>query len=113
MAKQSLPLLDTKEKDGITVNLHDFGQGIFESYQTQTLAASQKSFFQFSQSGQGVQATAVVRGETVRVALRLGIASGIQLAEVDTMKPYLVDWLADVIKKHVNDVVAAPADPNS
>lgn len=113
MAKQSLPLLDTKEKDGISVNLHDFGQDIFESYQTITMAAAQKAFFQFSQNGGGVTATAVVRGETVRAAIRLGIATGVQLAEVGTMKPYLVEWLADVIKKHVSDVVAAPADPNS
>ncbi len=112
MAKQALPLLGTKEKDGISVNLHDFGQGIFESYQTQTIGAAQKAFFQFSQNGQGVQATSVIRGETVRTAIRLGIASGIPLADVDTMKPYLVEWLADVIKKHVSDVVAAPADPN-
>lgn len=113
MAKQSLPLLDTKERDGVSVNLHDFGQSIFETYQTQTIAAAQKAFYQFSQNGQGVQASAVVRGETVRTAIRLGIASGIPVTDVDTMKPYLVEWLADAIKKHVADVVSAPADPNS
>lgn len=112
MAKQSLPVLRTEEKEGVAVSLHDFGQSIFESYQTQVLAATQKAFFQFSQNGQGVTASAVVRGETVRVAVRLGIISGIQIADVGDMKPHLVEWLADVIKKHVTNVVTAPADPN-
>ncbi len=106
------PVLDTKDKYGLSVNLHDFGQSIFEDYQMGTLRAAQKAFVQFGSDGGGVTATAYVRGETVRTALRLKIVTGVTLEEVAAAKPYAIEWLADLIKSHVTKVVTAPADPN-
>lgn len=107
-----LPAIQSVEKYGVSITLHDFGQGAFEKYQMETIKAAREAFFQFSEDGTGVTAQARVRGETVRVALRNKIISGIQLADVADMKPYVVDWMAEEIKKHVNNVVTAPNDPN-
>lgn len=100
------------EKYGVSINLHDFGQDVFEKYQMETIKAARDAFFQFGGDGAGVTAQARVRGETVRTAIRLKILSGIQLADLTDMKPYVVDWIADEIKKHVTSVVMAPNDPN-
>jgi hypothetical protein len=105
-------ILDTKEKYGVTINLHDFGQTVFEEYQTRTIKAGQEAFYEFS-GGQGVTATAFVRGMTVRTALSLGILSGIETKDIADMKPFIVTWIADEIKAHVTRVVSEPADPNS
>lgn len=107
-----MPVIDTKEKYGVAIHLHDFGQAVFEQYQTETIKASRDAFFQFSQEGAGVTATAAVRGKTVRTAIRLKIVTGITAEDVDSMKPYIVEWLADMIKAHVVSIVSAPADPN-
>ena len=106
------PAIQTAEKYGVSITLHDFGQSTFESYQMETLKAARSAFFQFSESGQGVTAQARVRGETVRTAIRLKIISGVEIADVGDMKPFVVDWIADEIQKHVTSVVQAPADPN-
>lgn len=106
------PATQSVEKYGVSINLHDFGQAVFEDFQMKTMKASQAAFFQFSTDGGGVTSQARVRGETVRTAIRLKIISGIQLADLTDMKPYVVDWIADEIKKHVTNVVTAPNDPN-
>lgn len=107
-----MPILDTKSKYDVTINLHDFGQDTFEAYQISTLKVSREAFFQFSADGTGVTATARVRGETVRTAIRLKIVSGITLEEVKSLKSYVVEWIADEIRQHVTRVTTAPADPN-
>lgn len=106
-----MPVMDSKEKYGVRVNLHDFGQATFEDYQIATLKASRHAFFQFGADGSGVTANAHVRGETVRVAIRLKIVTGVTVDEVKDMKPYVVEWLAGEISQHVKQVVTAPADP--
>lgn len=115
MNKSYLPLksvLDTKQKYGLTINLHDFGQPVFEDYQMRTLKAAQEAFFQFSSNGNGFSAESFVRGMTVRTALSLGIISGIEAKDIADMKPYVVTWIADEVKAHVTRVVSEPADPN-
>ena len=106
------PAPQSVEKYGVSINLHDFGQALFEDFQMKTMKASQAAFFQFGTDGSGVTSQARVRGETVRTAIRLKIISGIQLTDLTDMKPYVVDWIADEIKKHVTSVVTAPNDPN-
>ena len=105
-------VIQSIEKYGISVNLHDFGQSTFESYQMETLKAARTAFFQFSENGQGVTAQARVRGETVRTSIRLKIVSGVSLSDVGEMKPYVVEWIADEVQKHIASVVKAPTDPN-
>ena len=109
-----MPILDTKTKHGVTMSLHDFGQSVFEDYQLTTVKAAQAAFFQFGSDGSGVTAQSHVRGVTVRTALRLKIVSGVTPKEVNDLKPYVVDWMADEIKKHVANVVKPPvdSDPN-
>jgi hypothetical protein len=106
-----LPVIQSAKKYGVSINLHDFGQAVFEEYQLSTLKASQTAFFQFGSDGTGVTAQAHVRGVTVRTAVRLKIVTGITLDELESMKPYVVDWMADEIKKHVKNVVTPPVDP--
>ncbi len=107
------PAIQSVEKYGVSITLHDFGQNTFETYQMETIKAARQAFFQFSaETGQGVTAQARVRGETVRTAIRLKILSGVQLSDLSDMKPYVVDWIAEEIKKHVSNVVTAPTDPN-
>lgn len=106
------PVLETREKFDVSICLHDFGQTVFEEYQVRTLKASQEAFFKFSENGQGVTATALVRGMTVRTALSLGILSGIDAKSINDMKPYVVAWIADEVKAHITRVVSEPADPN-
>lgn len=105
-----MPILDTKTKHGVTMSLHDFGQSVFEDYQLTTVKAAQAAFFQFGSDGSGVTAQSHVRGVTVRTALRLKIVSGVTLEEINDLKPYVVDWMADEIKKHVTNVVTPPVD---
>ena len=109
-----MPILDTKTKHGVTMSLHDFGQSVFEDYQLTTVKAAQAAFFQFGSDGSGVTAQSHVRGVTVRTAIRLKIVSGVTLEEINNLKPYVVDWMADEIKKHVTNVVKPPvdSDPN-
>ncbi len=106
-----MPILDTKTKYDVTLNLHDFGQSVFEDYQLTTVKAARDAFFQFGADGAGVSAQSHVRGVTVRTAIRLKIVSGVTLKEVNDLKPYVVDWMADEIKKHVTNVVTPPVDP--
>jgi hypothetical protein len=106
-------VLDTKSKYGVTVAFHDFGQAQFEQYQEAAVRAARDAFYLFSGSdGAGVTATAKVRGETVRAALRTGILSGLTLEEVGGLKPYVVEWIADLLRAHVTHVTTAPPDPN-
>lgn len=113
MKTEPKEILGSIEKYGYTINFHDFGQAVFENYQLKTVKAQQQAFFEFASNGQGVRATAVERGETVRSALSLGIISGITANEIAEMKPYVVEWIAEQIRKHVAEVVNTPADPNS
>lgn len=106
-----MPILDTKTKYDVTVNFHDFNQSVFEDYQLTTVKAAQAAFFQFGSDGSGVTAQSHVRGVTVRTAIRLKIVSGVTLKEANDLKPYVVDWMADEIKKHVANVVTPPVDP--
>ena len=101
------------EKYGVAIHLHDFGQKTFEKYQMAVIRASKEAFVQFSQTtNDGVTATAFVRGETVREALKAGIISGIEPKDIDEMKPYVVSWIADEIQNHVKLITTAPTDPN-
>ncbi len=104
-------ILKSDKKFGLAVNFHDFGQKMFEQYQNAFLQASKEAYYAFSPTG-GVSAQASIRGETVRAAIQFGIISGIDVKEVDQMKPYVVEWLANQIQAHVKSVVTAPADPN-
>lgn len=103
---------EDKTKYGLTVKLHDFGQKTFEAFQNTTIKAARDAFYAFGDGNTGVTASASVRGETVRGAVRLGILTGITLAEIDEMKPHIVDWLANEIKLHVTNVTTATTDPN-
>lgn len=104
---------DEITKFGFTIKLHDFGQRIFETYQTAVVKASRDAFFAFDGGGgRGVSAESAVRGEAVRAALQLGILSGIDEKQINEAKPYVVTWLADVIKNHVITVTTEPTDPN-
>lgn len=102
-----------QSKFGITICLRDFSQKTFEQYQLAVIKASRAAFVQFSETtNDGVSATAYVRGETVREAIRHEIVSGLEIKEVDDLKPYVVSWLANVIQVHVKNVTTAPPDPN-
>ncbi len=106
-------VLSNLEKYGITIHLHDFTQGVFSKYQKTTIQASKDAYVAFNTSGVGVTATAEVRGESVKAAINLGILSGLRLKDVDELKPYVVNWIADELSKHVKAVTTEPADPNS
>jgi acetate kinase len=110
MAKKTI--IESVEKYGVHLNLHDFGQDAFAEYQMQRLTAERKAFIQFSEDGNGVTAQAPVRSAIVRTAISLEIISGIQIEDIGDMKPYVVQWIADEIKKHVTNVVSAPPNPN-
>lgn len=112
MPELLMPILREEEKYGVKVEFRDFGQSAFETYQLTAVKASQHAFFSFGQDGTGVTAQAHVRGESVRAALRLKIVTGVTLEQVASMKPYIVEWIADELKKHIAQVVSAPADPN-
>lgn len=106
-----MQILSTQEKHGVKVNFHDFSQRQFETYQKETIKASRDAYFSFSESN-GVTASAFVRGETVRAAIQCEIISGLSAAEVNDLKPYVVTWIADELRKHVTAVTTAPTDPN-
>lgn len=106
-------VLSSFEKYGIYIHLHDFNQGVFSKYQKASIQASKDAYIAFNTSGTGVTATAEVRGENVKTAIKLGILSGVDSKEVDTLKPYVVNWIADELAKHVKAVTTEPADPNS
>lgn len=106
-----MQILYTKDKFGITFHLHDFSQKVFETYQKAVILASKESFVSFSDK-EGVSATASVRGETVRVAIKTGILSGLSVDDVNGLKPYVVSWIADEVRAHVTAVTTAPPDPN-
>ncbi len=104
---------DEKSKYGVSIELFDFSQKMFELYQMAVIKASRDAYVSFSDSnGAGVSAQAVVRGETVRKAIQFEIIKGIEIKDVDTLKPYVVTWLADEIQAHVKKVTTAPPDPN-
>ncbi len=108
-----MQILSSQEKHGLTINLHDFNQGVYAQYQKETIKASKDAYVAFNTSGVGVTATAEVRGESVRAALRLGILSGIEVKDVDTLKIYVVNWIADELAKHIVSVTTEPTSPNS
>jgi len=107
-----MQILSSQEKHGVKINLHDFTQGMFVQYQKATIQASKDAYVAFNNSGVGVTATAEVRGESVKAAINIGILSGIELKEVDGLKSYVVNWIADELSKHVKTVTTEPADPN-
>lgn len=108
-----MQILSSQEKHGIKINLHDFNQGAFVKYQKATIEASKDAYVVFNNSGVGVSATAEVRGESVKAAINLEILTGIKPEEVDELKSYVVNWIADELAKHVKAVTTEPADPNS
>jgi len=100
-------------KYDLSVILNDFSQKQFEAFQMGAIVASRDSFVAFNSSTHdGVSATAMVRGQTVRKAIETGILTGITVEQVDGLKPYVVAWLADEVQKHVKFVTTAPVDPN-
>lgn len=102
-----------ENKFGLTVILEDFSQDQYEQYQPAVLKASKENFFDFGvQNGGGLTANAVVRGATIRAAIRAGFLKGITLDEVGKLKPAAATWLAGEIEKHVRDVTNPPPDPN-
>ena len=101
----------TISKHDVTAQLYDFSQSAFETFQMATIKASRDAYFAFNDST-GVTAVAKVRGETVRSAIQTGILKGVDIKDVDTLKPYVVAWLADEIQKHVKKISSAPEDPN-
>lgn len=109
-----MQILSSQEKHGLTIHLHDFTQGMFSKYQKASIQASKDAYVAFS-AAQGVcmTATAEVRGETVKAAINLGILSGVDIKDVDGLKPYVVNWIADALAAHVQTVTTEPADPNS
>ncbi len=110
-----MEIIKTEAKYEVDVNFHDFGQKTFEQYQIEVIKASRAAYFSFGEAngGNGVSASASVRGETVRKALKYKIISGIDIKDIDDMKPYVIEWLANEIQSHVKHVTTAPADPNS
>lgn len=107
-----MQIIFSLEKYGIKLNLHDFSQGMFVQYQKATIQASKDAYVAFNTSGVGVTATAEVRGESVKAAINIGILSGIDVKDVDELKSYVVNWIADELSKHVKTVTTEPADPN-
>ncbi len=105
-------ILSSQDKYGVTIHLHDFTQGMFSKYQKAAIQASKDAYIAFNTSGVGVTATAEVRGETVKAAIKTGILSGLEVTDVDALKTYVVNWIADALKAHVTAVTTEPADPN-
>lgn len=105
-------ILSVQEKYSLKICFHDFDQAVFAQYQKQTLIASKNAYVAFN-NDTGVTATAELRGESVKAAIQLEIISGIETSHIGTLKPYVVNWLADELRKHVTAVTTEPADPNS
>lgn len=99
------------EKYGLSIELKDFTQAQFETYQPQVIKASKAAYTEFD-NGTGVSATSLIRGETVRAAIKVGFLAGVTIEEIGNLKPYVVQWLADEVARHVKEIVTAPTDPN-
>lgn len=99
------------DKYGVTAQLCDFSQGAFENFQMTAIKASRDAYIAFSDTT-GVTANAKVRGETVRAAIQNGILKGIEIKDVDSLRPFVVAWLADEIQKHIKQITSAPENPN-
>ena len=98
-------------KFGLTGELKDFSQAQYEEFQPLVLKATKESYYSFGDAG-GMSAQAVVRGATIRAAIKAKILTGISLEEVGAMKPAAARWLADQIEKHVREVTNPPPDPS-
>lgn len=105
-----MPLLPDN-KFGLSGELRDFSQAQYEVYQPLVLKASQENYYSFGEAG-GISAQAVVRGATIRAAIKAEILIGIPLEAVGNMKPPAARWLADQIEKHVREVTNPAPDPN-
>ncbi len=93
---------------GITGTLEDFSQDQYEQYQPEVIKAAHDNYFSFGEAG--LSAQAVVRGATVRAAIKAGFLKGVELAEVGKMKPPAVRWLSEEIEKHVRFVTNPPPE---
>jgi hypothetical protein len=98
---------------GLSVELHDFSQAQYEEYQPLVLKAARDNYFDFGvENGGGLTANAVVRGATIRAAVRTKILTGITLEDVGKMTPAAATWLAGKIEEHVREITNPPPDPN-
>lgn len=93
---------------GLSGELKDFSQEQYETYQPAVLKATRDNFFEIA--GSGLSAEAVVRGATVRAAIRAGFLTGITIEEVGKLSPPAVRWLAEKIIEHVRKVTNPPPD---
>lgn len=98
-------------KYGLTIHTHDFSQKQFEAYQLAVIRASRDAYFSFGDVT-GVTASAHVDGETAREAVRNNIISGVTIDMIDMAKPYVVKWVADLVRQHIKQITTAPVDPN-
>lgn len=100
-----------ENKFGLSGELKDFSQAQYEIYQPLVLKASQENYYSFGEAG-GISAQAVVRGATIRAAIKAGFLTGVTLEDVGKLTPPAARWLADQIEKHVRDVTNPAPDPN-
>jgi len=104
---------DLTNKYGLLVELKDFSQAQYELYEPALIKSIHENTFDFGKSGGGhVTAQAVVRGASIRAAIRAGFLTGITLEDVGNLKPPAVTWLAGKIAEHVKEVTSPPSDPN-
>lgn len=99
------------EKYGLNIELLDFTQKQFETYQPLVIKVSKDAYIDFG-GGTGISANSVVLGGVVRAAITAGFLTGVTAEQVDGLKPHVVKWLADEVRRHVKEIVAGPVDPN-
>lgn len=99
------------EKYGLTIELKDFTQKQFEIYQPFVIKAAKESYVDFG-GGTGVTANSILDSNVIKAALAAEFLTGVTAEQIGDMKPHIVKWLADEVRKHVKTVLTAPPDPN-
>lgn len=104
---------DLTNKFGLTVDLKDFSQAQYEQYEPVLIRSIHENTFDFGKTNGGsITAQAVVRGTSIRAAIRAGFLTGITVEEVGKLSPPAVTWLAGKIAEHVKEITTPPPDPN-
>lgn len=102
-----------ENKFGLTVELHDFSQAQYEVYEPAVIKAVRDNTYEIPAAHSSTTAQALVRGASVRAAIKAGFLTGITAEGVDQLSPRAVTWLAEKVAQHVREVTSPLPDPNS
>lgn len=101
---------DPISKYGVTVQLHDFSQAQYEIYEPAVIKAVRDNTYEIPAAKTSSTAQAVVRGASVRAAIKAGFLTGITAEDVDKLSPRAVTWLAEQVGLHVKEVTSPLPD---